>query len=89
MLMLPVLYIVLYCCFICSAHTPSCGCGLLLLVMQVSDRGQQKKVLEFEEVLDASTMSEVVRNCTALVYYMVRGSEPWNPGVRLAYVKER
>ena len=40
--------------------------------MQVSNRGQQKKTLEFEEVLDASTMSEVVRNCTALVFAMVR-----------------
>ena len=40
--------------------------------MQVSDRGQQKKTLEFEEVLDASTMSEVVRNCTALVFATVR-----------------
>ena len=44
------------------------------LDLQVSDRGHHKKVLEFEEVLDASTMSEVVRNCTALVFAMVRNS---------------
>jgi hypothetical protein len=41
------------------------------MYVQVSDRGQQKKVLEFEEVLDASTMSEVVRNSTALLFSMV------------------